>query len=168
MRDSIVSYKDTSPGLGAPSLAPEATTASPKEAAWPWMGARWSELMLWQELVGLLADIASGAFDVDADLAIRRRMLNAYVANRAVLGRKPGGVEVFVRPAIEARLVREETAEAAVMAWLDAESGDPDSTWREAVRGGRIYLHVEFAGVRCAKMSILLDGVRTISQTNET
>lgn len=41
-------------------------------------------------------------------------------------------VEVFVRPAIEARLVREETAEAAVMAWLDAESGDPDSTWREA------------------------------------
>lgn len=113
-------------------LAIGAAWASPDEAAWPWMGARWSELMLWQELVGLLADMAAGAFDVDAELAIRRRMLNAYVANRAVLGRKPGGVEVFVRPAIEARLVREETAEAAVMAWLDAESGDPDSTWREA------------------------------------
>ena len=106
--------------------------ASPDEAAWPWMGARWSELMLWQELVGLLADMASGAFDVDADLAIRRRMLNAYVANRAVLGRKLGGVEVFVRPTIEARLVREETAEAAVMAWLEAESSDLDSPWREA------------------------------------
>lgn len=113
-------------------LAIGAAWASPAEAAWPWMGARWSELMLWQELVGLLADLATGAFDMDADLAFRRRMLNAYVANRAVLGRKPGGVEVFVRPAIEARLVREEAAEAAVRAWLEAEAGDPESPWREA------------------------------------
>jgi hypothetical protein len=113
-------------------LAIGAAWASPAEAAWPWMGARWSELMLWQELVGLLADMATGAFDTDADLAIRRRMLNAYVANRAVLGRKPGGVEVFVRPAIEARLLREEAAEAAVMVWLEAEAGDPASPWREA------------------------------------
>ena len=74
----------------------------------------------------------SGAFDMDADLAIRRRMLNAYVANRAVLGWEPGGVEVFIRPAIEARLVREEAAEAAVMAWLEAEAGDPASPWRDA------------------------------------
>ncbi len=109
-----------------------AAWASPAEAAWPWMGARWSELMLWQELVGLLAAMGSGAFDMDADLAIRRRMLNAYVANRAVLGWEPGGVEVFIRPAIEARLVREEAAEAAVMAWLEAEAGDPASPWRDA------------------------------------
>jgi hypothetical protein len=113
-------------------LAIGAAWASPAEAAWPWMGARWSELMLWQELVGLLAGMATGAFDMNADLAIRRRMLNAYVANRAVLGKEPGGVEVFVRPAIEARLLREESADAAVMAWLEAESGDPASPWREA------------------------------------
>jgi hypothetical protein len=113
-------------------LAIGAAWASPAEAAWPWMGARWSELMLWQEPVGLLADMATGAFDVDAGLAIRRRMLNAYVANRAVLGRKPGGVEVFVRPAIEARLLREQAAEAAVLAWLEAEAGDPASPWRDA------------------------------------
>lgn len=113
-------------------LAIGAAWASPAEAAWPWMGARWSELMLWQELVGLLAGMATGAFDMDADLAIRRRMLSAYVANRAVLGKEPGGVEVFIRPAIEARLLREESADAAVMAWLEAEIGDPASPWREA------------------------------------
>lgn len=113
-------------------LAIGAAWASPAEAAWPWMGARWSELMLWQDLVGLLADMAMGAFDADADLAIRRRMLNAYVANQAVLGRMSGGVEVFIKPAIEARLLREETAEAAVKAWLEAEIVDPTSPWREA------------------------------------
>jgi hypothetical protein len=98
------------------------------------MGARWTELLQWQELVGLLSDLATGAFEADADLSIRRRLLDAYVANRAVLARGAGGVEVFVRPAIEARLLREEAGEAAALAWLAAEAGDPSSPWREAAR----------------------------------
>lgn len=109
------------------------------------MGASWTELIRWQELAGCIADLAEGADAVpEADLAIRRRLLETYVANRAVLGRGPGGVEVFVKPVVEARLLRGESAEAAALAWLSAEADSPESEWRRAAaellgaaRGGR-------------------------------
>jgi hypothetical protein len=107
--------------------------STPGIPVWPWLGARWTELMNWRELVGQVAQIAAGPPTApQADLAIRRLLLKTYVANRAVLGRDRGGVEVFIKPAIEARLLREESAEAAGLAWLEAEAEDPASGWREA------------------------------------
>ncbi|WP_431271748.1 hypothetical protein [Dankookia sp. P2] len=116
-------------------LAIAAAWSSPTKPAWPWMGAQWTELMRWRELAGHIADLAEGvALGPEADLAIRRRLLDAYVANRAVLGREPGGVEVFMRPAIEARVLREESAEASALAWLEAEAESTASDWGRAAR----------------------------------
>jgi len=109
--------------------------SQPTRPTWRWMGARWTEIVRWQDLATEAAAIdeaADAAAQAGAEIAIRRRLLGAYVANRSVLGRGPGGVETFARPRIEARLLREEAGREAVMAWLATEEATPYSPWREA------------------------------------
>ncbi|MCA4914529.1 MAG: hypothetical protein ING95_15995 [Roseomonas sp.] len=104
-------------------------------SAWGWMGARWSELIRWQDLAGHLGDIEAAteaAVKAGAELAIRERLLGAYVANRAVLGRRAGGVETFITPHIAGGLLRQETGREITMAWLAQEQALPSSPWKEA------------------------------------
>ena len=120
--------KDIQSELGMAS-----TWSPPAEAAWPWLRAGWAELMRWQELTSRLADLAQGDPQASrAELTIRRGLLETYIANRAVLGRGPGGVEYFVKPTIEARLLREESIEADVLTWLENEALSQTSEWRKA------------------------------------
>ncbi len=109
--------------------------SQPARPAWRWMGARWTEIVRWQDLAMQAASIdeaADAAAQAGAEIAIRHRLLGAYVANRSVLGRGPGGVETFARPRIEARLLREEVEREATMSWLALEEATPSSPWREA------------------------------------
>lgn len=103
--------------------------------AWKWMGARWTELVEWDDLAERLATVAAdaaAAADPETELAIRQRLLGTYVANRTVLKRGAGGVETYVQPVIEARLMREETQRSTLSSWLSREAADDGSPWREA------------------------------------
>lgn len=108
--------------------------AAPERPAWEWLGARWTELLRWRDLVGRIADLAvdsSGACAEGAELDVRRRLLGTYVANRVVLGRGVGGVETFIQPAVEARVLRDEFGATVIEDWL-AEVAASDGEWREA------------------------------------
>jgi hypothetical protein len=108
--------------------------ATPERPTWEWLGARWTELLRWRELVGRIADLAveaSAACAEGAELDVRRRLLGTYVANRVVLGRGAGGVETFIQPAVEARVLRDEFGAVVIEDWL-AEVAASDGEWREA------------------------------------
>ncbi len=101
--------------------------APPEEAPWKWMGAGAVELIQWGDLAVHLADIADGVavLEEDApDVAIRRRLLDTYVANRAVLGRGPGGVETYVQPVIDGHLLKIDRQRQALELWLQDVRGD--------------------------------------------
>lgn len=123
----------------ADAVRREAMTTSawggPEGAAWPWMGARWAELVRWHELASRLGEIdgvGDAVAQADAEVSVRRSLLEIYVANRAILDRGHGGVETFVQPRLEARLLRDEVAAEAAAAWLEDEARSPGSEWRDA------------------------------------
>ncbi len=106
------------------------------EAVWGWLGAGWTEVARWQALVGCLADLADGmaAFsDVDPAPAIKLGLLEAYAANRAVLGRGPGGVDIYIQPVIDRRLAQLDRTRGAIEGWLSHEMRSArEAPWREA------------------------------------
>jgi hypothetical protein len=118
----------------------------PTKKAWPWLGAGWTELFRWREFAThlmTLADDLNAAQRRDPAPDIRRRLLDTYVANRAVLGRDAGGVETYIQPVVTARLLRIEQARGEVEAWLAEEVRDAQGGWRDtalemlaALRGG--------------------------------
>lgn len=118
----------------------------PTKKAWPWLGAGWTELLRWRELAThllALADDLEAAQGRDPAPDIRRRLLDTYVANRAVLGRDAGGVETYIQPIVKGRLLRIEQARGELEAWLAEEATNAKGRWRDtavemlaAMRGG--------------------------------
>lgn len=107
----------------------------PTKKAWPWLGAGWTELLRWRELAThllALADDVEAARGRDPAPDIRRRLLDTYVANRAVLGRDAGGVETYIQPVVKGRLLRIEQARAELEAWLAEEATNAKGRWRDA------------------------------------
>ncbi|GAA4258511.1 hypothetical protein GBZ26_11375 [Azospirillum formosense] len=108
--------------------------SSPRVPLWDWMGARWTELVRWRDLADRIAHLAadtSAAFERNAEIDIRYRLLGIYVANRVVLGRGAGGVETFIQPAIQTQILQDEFGAAVIEDWLD-EVVAADEEWREA------------------------------------
>jgi tetratricopeptide (TPR) repeat protein len=118
----------------------------PTKKVWPWLGAGWTELFRWRELAMhllALADDLEAAQRRDPAPDIRRRLLDTYVANRAVLGRDAGGVETYIQPVVKGRLLRIEQARGDLEAWLAEEATNATGRWHdkavemlEAMRGG--------------------------------
>lgn len=108
------------------------------ERTWDWLGAEWIELTRWQALAGCLSNAAdtltrSGTLLDDPAPALRRGLLEAYVANRAILGRQPGGVDTYIQPAIDRRMLHVELEREAIVRWLSDESEIADNApWRDA------------------------------------
>jgi hypothetical protein len=120
----------------AKAVAVKAMWGGQTEAVWPWLGAGWTELARWQALVGCLADVAEGmaaSSDIDPAPAIKLALLEAYVANRAVLGREPGGVDIYIQPVIDSCLLQLDRARGAIEGWLSDETRNAtEAPWREA------------------------------------
>ncbi len=99
----------------------------PEEAPWKWMGAGAVELIQWGDLAVHLADVAEGVAvleHADPAVDIRRRLLDTYVANRAVLGRGPGGVETYIQPVVDGHLLKIDRQRQALELWLQDERND--------------------------------------------